>query len=620
MPTASLIHRMSESPSKPAPTTAATSSSGSAATPRPTARDIALVSVILLVGTVAMLLFHRARSGGDFSRLLYGDERSAYLPAAEAIRQDGLGFFLTDRSLWTGPLNPLWLAVLGGRIALIKVANIALFLLAGLALWDITRRIFSNRAGFVAVAFYATYPPFFKFTPTLLTEPLFVPMVIFALWFVVIEGRYGTRAVWASGFLLGLATLTRPTLQLFPLFLLGVWAFGRVITLIRRNARVQIEVRKIILIGAAFAIVVAPYAIKNLVALDKLGIANGSGAVLYIGNDLRTHGYEPIDSNLRFSTQEISTPYTHLDTEGDSLLLHAALERIGRDPLDVALLQPSKALRLVFGSPGHYFRPEHDAIEFFRVNNWIDRLNLLDLIVTPLLVVVGITGLIAIRTTPFVRLVFGSFVTYMILVNTLLFPIPRMFLAALPVLMIFTAGALTQLPKRSILVAAGGVALVVLFIAFKGVFGTTGTVSESYVAYFDPVVAMSTDRWLTSKDAQALSDGSVASTGPDPYIVFDVDDFEASVNQMVFVTIRAPEASDNSSAGSAQLFWRTESEGFAEATSQLFELQTDGEFHIYALSPSLRKPWSGVISEIRLDLPDEQPNRAYELSGIDIRK
>ena len=61
----------------------------------------------------AMLAYHHARTDGDFSALLYSDERSYYLAGAQGIQDQGLGWYLTPRSLWSGPLNPLWIAALG---------------------------------------------------------------------------------------------------------------------------------------------------------------------------------------------------------------------------------------------------------------------------------------------------------------------------------------------------------------------------------------------------------------------------------------------------------------------------------------------------------------------------
>lgn len=590
------------------------------ATPRPTMRQFAVVGSILLVGVVAMLVYHHYRTGGDFSRLLYGDEKAYYLPAGEDIRSEGWQWFFTERSLWTGPLNPIWVAFLAGNVALVKILNIGIFVLAGLAVWDIARRLFSNGAGYVAAALYAAYLPFYKFTPTLLTEPLFVSMIVFGLWFAVLDQRRGRNTLIATGALFGLAALARPTLQLFPLFLVGVWALGKVVASIRESANPPTAGRKLVLVCVGFAVLVVPYAVKNFVSLDKVGLANGSGAVLYLGNDLRTHGFEPVDSNLRFNTIEISAPYTHLDTEGDSRLAHAALERVRRDPMDIVLLQPWKALRLVFGSPGHYFRPQDNVIEFLRDRDWVSRSNVWELVMTPVLVVFGILGLVVLRTPRFVKLLFGSVVAYLILLNTLLFPIPRMFLAAFPVLAIFTAGAVTSLGRKLTLPAAGAAASVVLFIAFESMVGTSGTVSERYVNYFDPVVAVRTDHWVMAKDVEAGPGDSIVSTGADPYVVFDVEDFEATKNQMIFVSIRALEDVEDEVTEPAQIFWRTIDDSFDEDHSELFPLRQGDDVYIYAVSPSFKAPWSGLISEIRLDLPDNQPNRSYQIEGIEIRK
>lgn len=565
-----------------------------------------------------MLIYHAGRTSGEFSKLLYNDEKTYYLPAAEAIQSDGLSWFFTERSLWTGPLNPIWVTLLGARVALVKLANVALFVLAGLAMWDMGRRFFGFKASIIAVAAYATYPPLYRFTPTILTEPLFVSLIVIALWFASLHEHFRERALAISGFVLGLATLARPTLQLYPLFLLAVFGLWKVWAR-RKDTVVTVSTRTVLVFVAGFALVVVPYGIKNLASLDKVGLANGAGAVLYLGNDLRTHGYEPVDVKLRFNTKEISAPYTHLDTEGDRRLLSAGLDLIKENPVEVALLQPSKALRLVFGSPEHYFRPNSDAIEFFKERNWVARLNLWDLIVTPMLAMLGLVGLFALRINPLMRLLIGSLIAYQLLLNTALFPIPRMVLAAFPFLMIFAGGALSILPRRiwgSTLVVGS---CIVLFIGLKGLVATPGVVSERYVAYFDPITRVTMADQVRTNDLIEKSESNVVPVGPDPYVILDVADFEASLNQVIFITIRAEESGADEQLR-AQVFWRTDEYGFSEERSEFFELYRNDETLTYAVSPSFRDPWSGVISEIRLDFPNFEQDAEYELESIEIRK
>jgi hypothetical protein len=585
---------------------------------RPSKRDVAIALAILTVGVAAMLIYHAGRTNGEFSKLLYNDERTYYLPAAEAIRADGFSWFFTERSLWTGPLNPLWVTMWGERVALVKLANVALFVLAGLAVWDLARRFFGSRAALIATAAYATYPPLYRFTPTILTEPLFVSLTVIALWIASLHGHFKERAVAIGGVALGFATLARPTLQLYPLFLLAVYGVWRLWAK-RKHTAVLVSTREVLMFVAGFALVVIPYAAKNLVSLEKAGLANGAGAVLYLGNDLRTHGYEPVDVQLRFNTKEISAPYTHLDTEGDRRLLSAGLDLIKENPVEIALLQPSKALRLVFGSPEHYFRPNTDAIEFFRERSWVARLNLWDLVATPILALLGLLGLITLRVNPLMRLLIGSLVAYLILLNTALFPIPRMVLAAFPFLMVFAGGALTSLPRRIWGTALAAGVCIVLFIGLKGLVATPGLVSERYAGYFDPIARVTMVDQIGTNDLIETSDSTVMSIGPDPFVILDVADFEASLNQVMFITMRTDQTVMNDELR-AQVFWRTDESGFSEERSAFFDLYRDDEPLTYAVSPSFRHPWSGTISELRLDFPDFEHQAEYGLESIEIRK
>ncbi len=95
--------------------------------------DLFIVASVMAVAVLGMITYQSARAGGAFSALLSSDEKSYYLPGAEAILSEGLGWFLTPRSLWNGPVNPLWIAAFGANPLTVKIANLGLFALSGLA-------------------------------------------------------------------------------------------------------------------------------------------------------------------------------------------------------------------------------------------------------------------------------------------------------------------------------------------------------------------------------------------------------------------------------------------------------------------------------------------------------
>jgi hypothetical protein len=583
-----------------------------------TRRDLLFVSLILVAAAAALLAYHHARTGGDFSAILYPDERSYYLAGAEAIRDQGLGWYLTPRSLWNGPLNPLWIAILGSNVAAVKVANIALFVATGALVWDMARRLFSKPAAYIALIALALFVPFYRFVPTILTEPLFVPLVILGLWLVVAFGNRAPTLI-GAGAAFGGAALVRPILQLFPLLLLAIGAVALLIAYRRATATLEV-LKPMLLIAAGFAILVVPFGIKNLVALDKVGIANGSGSVLYLGSDLRKHGFEPVDVRMDYDTAEITAPYAHFDSEGDALLMEEALDRIGRNPVDVALLQPSKLLKLTFGSPEHYFRPQSDIVAFFQERSGADLLQAPELFLTALIIVLGAAGLVVLPVPLLPRIVLASLVLYLLVFNTLLFPLPRLFLPAIPVLIIFAAGLITS-GRRWLTIAAVLTALAIgTFIAFMGLTDEVPTVSEQYVGYFDEVVTIDGALLDSSNDVTGTDGASLLAAGPDPYLVYDNDDFDAALNQIVFITLETTAPDGVPTTGTAQLFWRTADTGFSDDRSEVFEIIVDGRTHIYAISPSFRKPWEQVIVEFRLDLPDRSPGLVFRVDDLTVKR
>ena len=233
-----------------------------------TRRDIAVVSLILAAAIGAILAYHHTRTGGDFSALLYSDERVYYLSGAQAILDEGLGWFLTPRSLWNAPLNPLWVAAFGGNIAAVKIANLLLFAATGTLVWDMGRRLFGKPAAYIALVTLALYVPFYRFVPTILTEPLFIPLVMLALWLIVAFEDRNTWALGGAGLAFGAATLARPTTQFYPLLLLAIAGLG-VLVARRRGTDSWGLLRPTLLIIAGFAMLVVPFVLKNTIALDK---------------------------------------------------------------------------------------------------------------------------------------------------------------------------------------------------------------------------------------------------------------------------------------------------------------------------------------------------------------
>ena len=146
-----------------------------------------------------------------------------------------------------------------GRWRAARIVNALLGAAAVLLLGLLGRALFTPFTGLAAAGLYAVYPAPAILGTTLLSEPLFVALMLAAL----LAGH--RRWLVTAGVLLGLAALTRPNgiLLLLPLALLaGTW-------------------RRAVALAAIAALTIAPWTIRNYVVTDHLvPVATNTGKTL----------------------------------------------------------------------------------------------------------------------------------------------------------------------------------------------------------------------------------------------------------------------------------------------------------------------------------------------------
>lgn len=175
-----------------------------------------------------------------------------------AFRPPGLPMFLAAVYTVTEPLGvERWTAA---RVALAWVGTAVVALLGLVAL-----QLFGRRVAFAALGLAAVFPPFVVLGGSLLSETLFVALMLGAIACVLADRAAGGDRRWliAAGVICGLAALTRsnaPALVL-PL-MICVATTGRDV----RPLRARLA-RALALAGIA-ALVVAPWTIRNAIALD----------------------------------------------------------------------------------------------------------------------------------------------------------------------------------------------------------------------------------------------------------------------------------------------------------------------------------------------------------------
>ncbi|HYM80744.1 MAG TPA: glycosyltransferase family 39 protein [Candidatus Limnocylindria bacterium] len=240
--------------------------------------------------------------------------------------------------LYRAGVEPM--GVLGGNV-----------LLAGFTAWllyRLSRRVgLDDRSACIAVAAYLVYPPFSAFTVQLVTENLFIPLILASTLMVLRAlDRRSTLDHGIAGVLLGLAALTRPTALLLPIVLAVP---------IRRSGSRGMQIAALL---AASALVVTPWVVRNHLVFGHFQpTATSSGRNLYTGTYPPGRGR----GNLLDSEQPASilAALPGRDEFGvDSVYAAAAVRNLREYPMQQIPLAASKLVRCWFQvSDRDMFRP-----------------------------------------------------------------------------------------------------------------------------------------------------------------------------------------------------------------------------------------------------------------------
>jgi 4-amino-4-deoxy-L-arabinose transferase-like glycosyltransferase len=144
----------------------------------------------------------------------------------------------------------------------------------------------ASAAGLIAAATVAVYPALLEYQGMLMSEPLAATLLSAAVLAMFWAADRDGWARWlAPGALLGATAMVRPE-YLGVAFLLALVVFARGARVDWRRALAQAA-----LLLAGVVIVVAPWTIRNVVALDRMvPISTGGGQVLFAGTYLPSDG------------------------------------------------------------------------------------------------------------------------------------------------------------------------------------------------------------------------------------------------------------------------------------------------------------------------------------------
>lgn len=176
------------------------------------------------------------------------------------------------------PLYPLLLAavdLVGGGWTAARLVGALLGVLAVFLVFAVAVRIWDERVALVAAAGTAVFPPLVILNGSLLSESLFVPLVLAVLLSVLVY-RDDPRLRWAvvAGVMCGLTTLTRSNGPfLLACVVLGIWTMR---PLVRRRALIA----SVVAVGCT-VVVVFPWVVRNTMVFDRfVGVATQQGYTL----------------------------------------------------------------------------------------------------------------------------------------------------------------------------------------------------------------------------------------------------------------------------------------------------------------------------------------------------
>ncbi len=192
--------------------------------------------------------------------------------------------------------------------------------------WVATRVFESRRAGMLAFLLALTWPPFFRESRFLQTEPLFTLCVMLTVAaFVRFASAPSAGRALLTGIATGAAAMVRPN-GLAPLagIVLG-W-------LIHRRRELRADVPRLAALALGAALVLAPWTLRNAVVFQAfIPVSTGGGELFYMGTTPETDG-RWINSRWPALRGRVLEAEAHrLGHEPDALevdraLLHAGLE------------------------------------------------------------------------------------------------------------------------------------------------------------------------------------------------------------------------------------------------------------------------------------------------------
>ena len=189
-----------------------------------------------------------------------------------------------------------------GGITAIRIVQAILQVFSLLLIFYIARKIFDSKVAIIAVIFDLFYIVEFWVPNLILTETFFKFFVLCLVYFSLYAlDEHKTKFYVLGGIFLGLATLFRPTIVMFPILILIMWIIKRV--------KFRYGFKYTVIVGLAFCIVLSPWWIRNYVIFNRfIPFTLSTGNPMWQGTFINYNQKSKITDGLDYSNYDTKNP------------------------------------------------------------------------------------------------------------------------------------------------------------------------------------------------------------------------------------------------------------------------------------------------------------------------
>ena len=345
------------------------------------------------------------------------------------------------------PIYPLILAGvqkgLGTNIRYIQAAQIAIVAGTLAIFYFLARRLSGPKIGLLAAILCAIYAPLTIRAALIMSEALFVFMVLLSLYLLIAAVQDLRRGYFvAGGLALALAALTRPVVLLLPVLLVPLIL---VASIGRLGLKRSVAFTSLFVI--TYIVVLLPWGIRNAVTLDEFTVLPSSGGVnLWAASHPNWEGF--VEEHMAYAWTldeffDLKQGDYYISSQADERFMDAALENIKDDPKGWLSQNAQKLARVSYYSFSQELR---DAVEVGAQQGKVyGFLRGLDAVTIAFILLTLIGALLSLRSLPaLIVLVTGL---YFLAVEFVSFAEPRHLLPIVPLYILLASMALGWLAR-----------------------------------------------------------------------------------------------------------------------------------------------------------------------------